>query len=53
MRSLKINHNVLDSRVPNECEHDSLYVSKARLVINIHTQSRKINASKIKVQSST
>ena len=48
---LKI-HNVLLSRVSNECEHDSLYVSKVKPVNKIHAQSCKRNTSKVKVQSS-
>ena len=30
MRSLKIDDNVQLCRVPNECEHDSLYVTKLK-----------------------
>ena len=53
MCSLKIHDNVLLSRVSNECEHDSLYVSKVKLVNKRHAQSCKRNASKVKVQSSS
>ena len=49
---LKINANVLLSRASNECELDSLYVSKVKPVNKIHAQSYKRNASKVKVQSS-
>ena len=52
MCSLKIHDNVLLSRVPNECEHNSLYAGKVKPVNKIHAQSCKINTSKIKVQSS-
>ena len=45
--------NVLLSRVSNECEQDSLYVSKVKLVNKIHAQNCKRNASKVKVQSSS
>ena len=44
--------NVLLSRVSNECEYDSLYLSKVEPVNKIHVQSCKKNASKVKVQSS-
>ena len=47
MCSLKIHDNVLLSRVPNECEHNSLYAGKVKPVNKIHAQS-----CKIKVQSS-
>ena len=49
--SLKICDNVLFSRVSNECEHDSLYVSKVKPVNKIHAQSCKRNVSKVKVQT--
>ena len=49
---LKIHDNVLPSRISNECEHDSLYVSKVKSVNKKHAQSCKSNTSKVKVQSS-
>ena len=50
--SLKIHDNVLLSRVFNECEHDSFYVSKVQPVNKIHAQSCKRNTSKkFKVQT--
>ena len=51
MCSLKIHDNVPLSRVSNECEYDSLYVSKVKPVNKIHAQSYKRNASKITVQT--
>ena len=53
MCSLKIHDNVLLSRVSKECEHDSLYLSKVKLVNKIDAQSCKRNASKVKVQTET
>ena len=52
MCSIKVHDNVLLSRVYNECEHGSLYVSKVKSVNKIHAQSFKRNASNVKVQSS-
>ena len=49
---LKIRANVLLSRVSNECELDSLYVSKVKPINKIHAQSYKRNPSKVQVQSS-
>ena len=46
----RIHDNVLLSRVSNEWEHDSLYVSKVKPVNKIHAQSCKRNSSKVKVQ---
>ena len=46
---LKIHDNVLLPRVSNECEHNSLYVSKVKRVNKVHAQR---NTSKVKVQSS-
>ena len=51
--SLKIHDNVLLSRVSDEYEHDSLYVSKVKLANKIHAQSCKRNASKVKFLSSS
>ena len=39
------------SGVSNECEHDSLYVSKVKPVHKMHSQSCKSNFSKVKVQT--
>ena len=52
MCSLKIHDNVELSRVANECEQDSLYISKVKPVNKIHAQSCQRNTSKVKVQSS-
>ena len=52
MFSLKIHDTVLLSRVSNECEHSSLYVSKDKPVKKIYARSCNRNASNVKVQSS-
>ena len=41
MRSLKMHNSTLLSRVSNECEHDSLYISKVKPINKIHAQVAK------------
>ena len=51
MCSLNIHDNVLLFRVPNEYEHDSLYIRKVKTVNKIHVQSCRRNASMVKIQT--